>query len=241
MNRLPKFLAIVACVCLGDGHSRAQFTFLGPIPYRSAADSPFNLSGLGTTFFLEDFEDFEANAPGLSTYLGTGISNSVDADDGHIDGFGLMGVSAHTLRIVDTGTTSIGISQLDFDKNVLGFLPTAVGMVITSARERFPGALHTWLIVRDSEGQVLTEIDTTAIQSTGHDASDDFFIGIASSVGIAGLDFGVNVLTVPFPGGSPTVWFDHIQYGLLVPEPNSIVILCVLCFLATSRTRTIRS
>jgi len=35
----------------------AQVTFLGPTPYLSSADSPFDLSGLGTAYFLEDFED----------------------------------------------------------------------------------------------------------------------------------------------------------------------------------------
>src|SRR5687768_15287026 len=44
----------------------AETVFLGPITYRSAADSPFDLSGLGETFFLEDFEDGEMNTPGIS-------------------------------------------------------------------------------------------------------------------------------------------------------------------------------
>src|SRR5690242_6738717 len=44
----------------------ALATFLGPTPYLSRADSPFDLSGLGTTFFLEDFEDHALNTPGVS-------------------------------------------------------------------------------------------------------------------------------------------------------------------------------
>ena len=72
---------------------------LGPLPYLSHADSPFDLSGLGTSFFLEDFEDHLFNVPGVSAdnggvvsvVFGPGIHDSVDADDGIVDGSGLQG------------------------------------------------------------------------------------------------------------------------------------------------------
>jgi len=67
----------------------AEPIFFGPTPYLSAADSPFDLSGLGTTMFLEDFEDGELNTPGILTTslrpLGPNppfqIVDSVDADE----------------------------------------------------------------------------------------------------------------------------------------------------------------
>ncbi|MEZ6069861.1 MAG: hypothetical protein R3C10_06175 [Pirellulales bacterium] len=77
--------------------------FLGPTPYLSAADSPFDLSSPGSTFHLEDFEDGELNTLGIHQ-LPPGALNatvmdpspttdSVDADDGTIDGSGTAGHS----------------------------------------------------------------------------------------------------------------------------------------------------
>src|SRR5512144_1524374 len=70
-------------------------TPLGPTPYLSAADSPFPL-GTGT-FCLEDFEGAGFDVPGVT---GNGslvtpgpITDSVDGDDGTIDGFGTAGQS----------------------------------------------------------------------------------------------------------------------------------------------------
>ena len=59
-------------------------------PYLSRADSPLDLSGLGTTSYLEDFEDHALNVPGVtanhggpaSITFGPGLHDSVDADDG---------------------------------------------------------------------------------------------------------------------------------------------------------------
>src|SRR5581483_3722021 len=44
----------------GNGaHEVAGPLFLGPLPYLGKADSPFDLSGLGKTFFVDDFEHEE--------------------------------------------------------------------------------------------------------------------------------------------------------------------------------------
>ncbi len=43
----------------------AGFTFLGPTPYLSAADSPFAEYLDGPDFYLEDFEDGELNTLGI--------------------------------------------------------------------------------------------------------------------------------------------------------------------------------
>ena len=73
----------------------APLTFLGPTPYLSQADSPFDLSGLGVSFFLEDFEDHLFDTPGVSGngfVVGDvfsafpGVIDSVDGDDGVING-----------------------------------------------------------------------------------------------------------------------------------------------------------
>ena len=53
--------AAACCAC----STEAEVIVIGPRPYLSAADSPFDMSGLGTTFFLEDFEDGELNTLGI--------------------------------------------------------------------------------------------------------------------------------------------------------------------------------
>jgi len=74
----------------------ASGQLIGPTPYLSFNDSPFK--GLSfSKFFLEDFEDGLFNVPGVTgvsntpgTSLGVGgnhpFSDSVDGDDGTIDG-----------------------------------------------------------------------------------------------------------------------------------------------------------
>ena len=81
--------------------AHAEVTFLGPTPYFSVADSPFEMSALGTTYFLEDFEDGDFDLPpGVRTYdddvrAPRPTTDSVDGDDGVIDGSGTQG---HSLR-----------------------------------------------------------------------------------------------------------------------------------------------
>ncbi len=113
--------------------------YLGPIPYLSQADSPFDLSGLGTTFFLEDFEDGVLNTPGVTASSDAGelivngpdlsaFSDSVDGDDGAIDGSGSQGRALAPVNQV--GSSALGVT-FTFDANELGGLPTEAGVVWT--------------------------------------------------------------------------------------------------------------
>src|SRR5262245_50991680 len=93
---LAALASIAACVTSAVAGGPALPTFIGPSPYLSTADSPFDLSQLGVDHILEDFEDGQANALGLilngpdAFVKGPGsTTDSVDADDGAIDGFGL--------------------------------------------------------------------------------------------------------------------------------------------------------
>src|SRR6266481_7452029 len=71
-------------------------TLLGPTPYLSFGDSPFNGPSF-SYFHLETFEDHLLNTPGVtgspggvtSVVFGPAIHDSVDFDDGVIDGSGL--------------------------------------------------------------------------------------------------------------------------------------------------------
>src|SRR5947209_14406694 len=68
-------------------------TFIGPLPYLSKNDSPFITSINAGTTFLETFESGALATPGVTASTGavvgpSGITDSVDADDGIIDGSG---------------------------------------------------------------------------------------------------------------------------------------------------------
>ena len=53
---VPIALMLAAIGSMSEIAISDEVTFLGPSPYLSRADSPFDLSVLGTEFFLEDFE-----------------------------------------------------------------------------------------------------------------------------------------------------------------------------------------
>ncbi len=68
-----------------------------PTGYLSFSDSPFN--GLSFDYFhLDNFEDGSLNTPGVGASSGSvvgpgGLTDSVDGDDGNIDGSGSLGRS----------------------------------------------------------------------------------------------------------------------------------------------------
>ena len=92
MTKLLHGLTAIALLALAPA-ARAQA--LGPTPYTSAADSPLiGLPFLGY-FHLDTMEDGFLNTPGVTSTMGMtfgpGFSTeSVDADDGSIDGSGLI-------------------------------------------------------------------------------------------------------------------------------------------------------
>lgn len=208
-NRFAPALVVVgstvlfACAAVTPG-SWAGATFVGPLPYLCLGDSPFDTTDLGVTFFLEDVEDGLVNAPGLSTVGASpagpgGITDSVDCDDGMIDGLGQMGRSLF-------GSGATGITAL-FDAGALGGLPTAAGMVWTDG-----GATNTVTFEAfDQNGVSLGTIVATDIgdgQFTSGTAEDRFF-GVYHADGIS----KIHMKLVPFGGGTG-IEVDHIQYGI---------------------------
>src|SRR5712671_4165784 len=83
-------LGVAVAVWLVPTQAAASPIFFGPTPYLSSDDSPF--SGPGYSMYLETFEDGFLNTPGVSASGGIAITgqfvDSVDADDGVIDGNG---------------------------------------------------------------------------------------------------------------------------------------------------------
>ena len=163
----------------------ASTTFLGPSAYLSFGDSPF--SGVSFSFFhLEDFEDGALNEPGLSASSGQvlfpgSFQDSVDGDDGAVDGSGTGGHSW-------LGASSITFS---FDGGVLGSLPTHAGIVWTDVGFASPtdGFDSVTFEAFDGASASLGTIGPVSVGDglkTGQTAEDRFF-GVAYGGGISSI------------------------------------------------------
>lgn len=222
----PCFGVLLAC----GSHAAAQV--LPVTPYLSINDSPF-ASTTFAQFYLEDFEDGLFNVPGvtgvsntpgtaLHVYGPAGTTDSVDADDGAIDGSGTGG---HDLAAVPDGTEQLGYS-FDFDANVLGGLPTHVGIVWTDGSPSRACQVEFFGL-----GGVLLGTASAVVGDgsfTGGTAEDRFF-GAAFAQ-------GVESFTIRSPGGVHNLTVDHLQYGI-VPTPGSAALVGLAGIAAARRRR----
>ncbi|HVE66703.1 MAG TPA: hypothetical protein VNC59_08980 [Thermoanaerobaculia bacterium] len=172
-------------------------TFSGPIPYLSRANSPF-LAGINAgTVHLETFECGNVQVPGVRIEGGIiigpgGLTDSVDADDGAIDGSGTNGRSVF-------GSGTPGITFI-FDAPTLGALPTQVGIVWTD------GSGTTSFEAFDSMGASLGTFGPVAIAdgSFGGTTAEDNFFGVSFPGGISSIRISNTA------GG---IEVDHLQFG----------------------------
>ncbi len=212
-----KFSQIVLCgfVLLSlNSLAGAAPMLYGPTPYLSAADSPFTGTGL-SYFFLEDFEDGALNTPGVTVSGGIPTkptypaiyTDSVDADDGAIDGSGNGGNSWFS----SAGSTGL---LFTFNSAVLGSLPTQVGIVWTD------GLGPVTFKVYDAS---LTEVASLIGSSTadgnyiGGTAEDRFF-GVIDLSGIG----AIRILS----GAGAGIEVDHLQYGA-IPAPGALLLCSI--------------
>lgn len=197
----------------------ATATFVTSAPYAQFSDSPFaSLAAGNPNFFLEDFEDGALNTPGASASGGFVVFggppiDSVDGDDGVVDGSGSTGHSWYT----GGALTSISFS---FSAATLGYLPTHVGIVWTDVGLMpFPPQGVDSIAVRafDANGASLGGIlfdDLGDGQVTGGSAEDRFFGAI--------FDGGISRISITSLNGSGDWEVDHLQYGLApVPVPGA--------------------
>lgn len=206
-------------------------TLIGPSPYLSTADSPFSAVSGFTYFHLEDFEDGAFNTPGVTETGGVFIvppgtnTDSVDGDDGSVDGSGQNGRSQFA-----NGNAGITFT---FDSIVLGALPTHAGIVFTD------GNLDTRDVLFEAFDEFNASLGTIGPIPLGDfsfegGTAEDRFFGIISDVGIGSI-------RISQPGSSSGFEVDHLQFGFLaIPEPGTFVAFAFgVLSLALSRRRRI--
>lgn len=155
------------------------FYFTGP--YKSLADSPFNTSGLGSTFFLEDFEDGVFDLPGLSVFGSAEVlvpgSGTQSVESG---GRSLKTTNSYDLLMKPPVVLS-GLT-FSFDSQALGFLPSQFGFALTGTDT--PAGSQLWIRAHGHDGELVGEA-IGSLDAFGPQA----FIGVASSGGLAKVEF----------------------------------------------------
>ncbi len=188
----------------GDG-TAGSATFLGPTPYLRAADSPFAPLSFAW-FYRETWEDHALNTPGvsmaepatqiLSSQFGPGLVDSVDEDDGAVNGLNNDGADHYG----DAVWSGDGF-RFVFDPAVLGAYPTHVGIVWTD------GSTSSGTVTFeafDSTGASLGMIEGThADDSITGEVAEDRFYGVTCADGISAIRIS---------NGGP-IEVDHLQYG----------------------------
>jgi hypothetical protein len=207
-------LSLIALIAVaGIAPCASAQTVFGPTPYSNFSDSPF--SGKSYSYFhLEDFEDASFvpgwSAPGWTRVGPSPFTDSVDADDGAIDGNGSGGSSLYS-----NGSRALSIT---FDASILGELPSSVGLVWTDVGTSEPFGFGTFRFeAYDALGNPIGFAGEFALGDgliTGQTAEDRFWgvwnPGQVSRLVVTSLDSGDWEL-------------DHLQFGFApmssVPEP----------------------
>ena len=208
---------LVALGLLAGGRADAAVLY-GPLPYRQTSDSPF--AGL-TGFVLEDFEDGAFSLAGVTPSgvwfpsASSPLTDSVDGDDGAVDGSGTGGRSFYS-----------GGTQGSLTFTFAGPLPTAVGIVwtdvglVTSGTPGFGGVTFQAF----GPGGVLLgtvgpDLSGDGVSSGG--TAEDRFYGVTDAGGIESVTISM---------ANSTDWeVDHFQFAFglpaAVPEPGSLALL----------------
>jgi hypothetical protein len=182
-------------------------TWYGPQPYHSVLDSPFHYIP-HNYFYVEDFEDGALNTPGLSVAGGllfgpSTSTDSVDGDDGHIDGSGAAGHSYWSFYFPNGMTFTFSVAALGNLPTMAGIVWTDVGQV-SSGTEGFGGVVFEAF---DQNGVSLGTIGPVTLGDgflTG-EASEDRFFGVENAGGISKIKLSMT--------NSYDFEMDHVQYG----------------------------
>jgi len=199
------------------GPSTFDAELIGPVGgmdgggYIQFNDSPFLAVDFVTTlgyFNFEDFEDGQLDKPGASPDVGGFTSvefgptahDSVDEDDGSIDGLGADGDS----WFVDAGEGAA--VTWTFDAGALGQLPTHVGVVWTDGNGTV--SFEAFDPMGASFGVVTGDHDDSSFNG---ETAEDRFYGVISTTGISAIRLSQSNTSVGLE-------MDHLQWGF-VPQP----------------------
>jgi hypothetical protein len=203
-------LRSVAFGLLASAFASAAFAGpVGPTPYKGFDDSPFKGVDFSAGYFhLENFEDGLLNTPGVGSFsfnsvIGPGgLTDSVDEDDGAIDGSGTNGHS-----FFGNGPTGI---TFQFDDSTLGKLPTHAGLVWTDGE----GTITFEAFDRNgvSLGTIGPFSDPGVVPDSNFSGGtdEDRFFGATN-------DSGISKIFISNTSGGIEV--DHLQFGNAAAEP----------------------
>ena len=171
--------------------------------YSQFSDSPFaRLDFSGGFFFLEDFEQGQLQHPGASASPGSGFvtdlfgptaHDSVDEDDGLIDGSGSEGETWFVTSAPN------GVTWTFDDAELGGSLPTYAGLVWTDGEGSI--AFEAF----DADGNSMGVVTGDHANSTfGGEALDDRFYGAVNFGGISAIRITTSTRSMEI---------DHLQWG----------------------------
>lgn len=213
---------LLALAVAATSASAADATFVfTDTPYLSEADIPAGFYGSGLPTVLENFEDGVLDASlrvnaGMQIIAPGGFTDSVDGDDGAIDGSG-------------AGGRSIFGGAMRFDFAGAGPLPTAFALVWTD----FGGPTDATFSAFDANGASLGSIVRRVGDSTfSSTTAEDRFFGVQFAGGISAIAI--------VSGGGGLQEVDHLQWGFAapVPEPHAwALLLAGLPWLVTTTRR----
>jgi hypothetical protein len=208
---------VALAFCSYSHEARAAATFFGPTPYLSTADIPAGFYAGGSPAFLEDFEDNALNGgitatPALGgggaffgSDFGTALIDSVDADDGLINGVSNNGAGHFGQSYWTPSTVTFTFS---------GPLPTAAALVWTD------GATSGEKVTFEAFGPGSVSLGTYGPFPIGDGdnfggTAEDRFFGVQNPGGILAISL------TPLIGALEV---DHVQYGVGAPEPSTLLL-----------------
>jgi hypothetical protein len=200
--RLQTFVfTAVACLLVT---SQANAVLIGPAAYTSVADSP--IAGIAG-FMLEDMEDdlfdlANVTASGinlrLSSTFGNALVDSVDADNGPIDGNGQ--------RVDGMGQAYWASGSPGFTFNFVADLPTHVGVVWTDGAGLV--SFRAW-----------DAADVLIAESLNNAHADGNFVGGTAEDRFYGASNAAGVARMQIWNSSGGIEVDHIQFAGRVGAP----------------------
>lgn len=205
-----KRIAVAALITAGCGvgaqpaNAAATF-FYNNTPYLSAADIPAGFYFSGSPTLLDNLEDGSLEAS-LSASTGgivgpgafDGLRDSVDGDDGAIDGTTAPQSSAGRSWFSIDGATGVTFTFTG------AVLPTAFGLVWTD------GGFQVTFSALDGDGNSLGSLTESGFADANSSAgtAEDRFFGVT-------FEGGIKSIFISNLGGGIEV--DHLQYGTMAP------------------------